>query len=114
MPQPHRETFSIAASGTASNGRGGNGKRLVALYVPTMDSTTIQFEASTDGGSTWDDIFTNSGTPAAVTLGTANTGSAWQAVPEDVGRISAVAEVRLKTAAQSGGARTLIGLWEAP
>ena len=114
MSQIQRETFAIASSGTLSNALGGNGKRLVAVYLPALDSTTVGFVADIDGGTTYDDIFTNSGAPAAVTLGTANTGGYWQAVPEDVGRISAVVPIKLKVASQTGGARSIISLWEAP
>ena len=107
------ETFSIAQSGTTSNGlTGGGSSRLRGLLLPALDSTTIEFEASFDGGTTYVSIYTNSGTPAAVTLGTASTGSRVQAVPEEVGRISAVAKVRLKVAAQTTAARTIKSVWE--
>lgn len=109
-----RGSFSIASGGTTSDGAFKNGKRLVGLFVPTVDSTTITFQASDDGGTTWKAIHTaiHGSAPAALTLGTANTGDVWQSVPEEVGRISAVAMVRLVTAAQNGGARTFLSLWE--
>lgn len=106
------ETYSVASSGTTSNGLTGGGSRLVGLLLPALDSTTIEFEASFDGGTTYVSVYTNSGTPAAITLGTASTGSRVQAVPEEVGRISAVAKVRLKVASQTGGARTIMSVWE--
>lgn len=105
-----RENFTIAANGTTSNYLGGQGMRLVGLVLPTLDSTTIEFEAQSDASDV--SIHTNTGTPAAITLGAANTGARVQAVPEDVGRISAVLKVRLKTAAQTGGARTIVALFE--
>ena len=105
-------TFAIASSGTLSDGQAGKGSRLVGLVVPTMDSTTIEFEASLDGGTTYVSVHTNTGATAAVTLGNANTGAKVQAVPEDVGRISAVAKIRLKVASQTGGARSIGAIWE--
>ena len=101
------ETFSIASSGTHSNGLGGAGRHLIALDIPALDSTTIQFECSFDGGSTWRDVFTNSGTPAALTLGTADTGGKVVAVPQEVARLAAHALIRLQVASQTGGARTI-------
>ena len=106
------ETFAIAASGTHSNGIAGKGSRLRGLLLPALDSTTIQFEASFDGGTTWVDVYTNSGTPAALTLGTASTGARVQAVPEEVGWISAVAQIRLQVAAKTSGAVSIKGVWE--
>ena len=106
------ETFTIASSGTHSDAIAGKGSRLRGLLLPALDSTTIQFEASFDGGTTWVDVYTNSGTPAALTLGTASTGSRVQAVPEEVGWISAVAQIRLRVASQTGGARTIKSVWE--
>lgn len=111
MSLGQRATFTIADEATVSNGIHRPGYRLVGLILPTLDSTTIEFEASADG-TTYVDVFTNSGTPAALTLGTASTGARVQAVPEDVGRISAVAYIRLVTAAQNGGPRSITGLWE--
>jgi len=107
-------TFTIADEGTASDAQAGKGSRLVALKVPTMDSTTITFEASMDGGSTFAAIYSaaHGSAPAAITLGTANTGGFFQPVPEEVQRISAVAMIRLVTAAQNGGPRTIGAIWE--
>lgn len=105
------ETFTIASAGTHSNAINGAGRQLVALDIPTIDSSTIGFEASIDGGSTWRDIFTNSGTPAALTLGTADVGAKVVAVPAEVARVSAHAHIRLQTAAQTGGARTIKGIY---
>lgn len=105
------ETYSVANGGTTSNGMGGNGYRLVGLDLPTLTSTTIEFEASADGGSTWRSVHNNTGTTAAHTLGAASTGGKTQAVPDDVARLSAVALVRLKVAAQ-GAARSIPSFWE--
>ena len=106
------DTFSIAAAGTHSNYLSHPGYRLVGLVVPAIDSSTIGFEASVDGETGPLDIFTNTGTPAAVTLGTADTGSKVVAVPEDVGRISAVIPVRLQVASQTSGAVAVKALFE--
>lgn len=106
-----RETFTIAASGTVSNGIGGVGLRLVGLLLPTLDSTTIEFEAAIDGIN-YVSIHTNTGATAAATIGNANTGGKFQAVPSDVGRISSTCPVRLKTAAQVSGAVAIKSVWE--
>lgn len=105
------ETFTLADEATHSNAITGHGRQLVVLDLPTLDSTTVQFEASVDGGTTWRDIFTNSGTPAALTLGTADTGGKVVAVPAEVARISAHAHIRLQMAAQNGGPRTIKGIY---
>lgn len=104
-------TFAVAQSATHSDAHNGSGMQLVALDVPALDSTTLQFEASFDGGSTWRDIFTNSGTPAALTLGTADTGGKVVAVPAEVARISAHAHIRLQVASQTTAARSIKGLY---
>lgn len=103
------ETLTVAASGTTSTSVHRAGYSLVGLIIPALDSTTIEFEASQDN-STFTSVFTNSGTPAAATLGTAATGAKIVAVPEEIGRLAAVMHVRLKVASQTGGARTFKAL----
>ena len=106
-----RETFTIASAGTASNALAGQGYRLTGLVLPALDSTTIGFQYSPDN-VTFSTIYTNSGATAAVTLGNADTGSKAQAVPDEVGKLSAVGFIKLVTAAQNGGARTIGSVWE--
>lgn len=85
---------------------------LVGLIVPTIDSATIGFEVE-GPADTWTDVFTNTGTPAAVTLGTADTGAKAVAVPEEVSRLAAAARMRLTFgAAQNGGPYTIKGLFQ--
>jgi hypothetical protein len=106
-----KETFTIANAGTASIGLHVPAHRLVGLILPALDSTTIGFSVSHDN-STFVVVYTNSGTPAAATLGTADTGSKAVAVPEEIGRLAACMFIRLNVAAQNGGARTIVGLFE--
>ncbi len=108
---PLYETIAILASGTTSASFHRPGYRLVGLVLPSMDSTTIQFAVSVDD-STFVDVYTNSGTPAAATLGTASTGARVQAVPEEIGRLAAVLRMRLVVASQTGGARAIIGMFQ--
>ena len=111
-----KSTFTIASGGTASDFQHmGGGYRLVGLLVPTLDSTTITFEIDEDGSATGSlavKTNTHAAAPAALNLGTADTGAKAVAVPEEVGRLTAVAFVRLITAAQTGGARSIVALWE--
>lgn len=103
-------TFAIANSGTESDEHKGQGHRLVGLVFPTMTSTTVQFDYSPDG-STWTRIYDTAGTPAAVTLGGADTGSKAVAVPDTVGKLSATGFIRLVVASQ-GAARSVTGIYE--
>lgn len=106
-------TITIASGGTHSSIFGGDGYSLIGLVLPALDSTTIQFEVNTvDSATGMQDVYTNSGTPAAATLGTADTGSKVVAVPEEIGRLAAGAFMRLQVATQSGGARTITGLFQ--
>lgn len=106
-----QEDFTIAAAGTTSQGIGGKGHHLQGLLVPTLDSTTIAFEASLDG-TTWFDVYDNAATPALVTCGGADTGGKAVMVPEAVRLLSAIAIIRLVVASQTGGARTIRSIWE--
>ena len=107
-----KATITIASGGTHSSIFGGDGYSLVGLILPAMDSTTIQFEVGPQNtASGMEDVFTNSGTPAAATLGTAATGAKAVAVPEEIGRLAAHGYMRLQVSAQSGGARTITGLF---
>lgn len=106
--------FSIASGGTASDYvSAGRGYRLVGLIVPALDSTTIGFTWARDSAGTGAQaVFTNTGSPAAATLGSADTGGKAVAVPEDIGRLAAAGYVRLNVAAQNGGARTIVGVFQ--
>jgi len=106
-----RETFAILITGTLSDAKAGQGYRLTGLNIPALDSTTITFSFSEDG-VTYRTIFTNSGTPAALTLGTADTGGKAVAVPDDVGKLSAVGFIKLIVAAQNTAARSIGSVWE--
>ncbi len=113
MSDPQQRSITVAASGTESSAFGGDGYRLVGLILPTLDSTTIGFEVSPDGGS-YSAVKTNvhGSAPAAITLGTANTGACAQAVSEEIGRLAATAKMKLVVASQTGGARTITGLFQ--
>lgn len=106
-----RETFSILAAGVLSDARAGQGYRLTGLNIPALDSTTIGFSFSEDG-VTYRTVFANSGATAAVTLGNADTGGKAQAVPDEVGKLSACGFIKLMVAAQNGGARVIGSVWE--
>lgn len=107
------EVLTVAASGTNSGEFGGQGYRLVGLILPTLDSTVINFEVE-GPDDTWTivDINTHATAVANLNLGNANTGAIAQAVPADVGRLAAVAKMRLKVASQTGGARTIRALMQ--
>lgn len=108
-----QQTITVASGGTHSTIFGGDGYSLVGLIVPALDSTTIQFEVNAvNSVSGMEDVFTNTGTPAAATLGTAATAAKVVAVPEEIGRLAAVAFMRLQVSAQTGGARTFVGLFQ--
>jgi hypothetical protein len=109
-------TFSIAGSATVSGWVQIAPSRLEALVLPTLDSTTIQFEVSVDGVNSLGVVnkAVDGSAIAALTMGTANTGGVVQIVPLDVAAISeGPCLIRLKVAAQTGGARTVTGLCSA-
>lgn len=106
-----RETFAVASGGTLSDAKSGQGYRLTGLSLPTLDSTTITFSFSVDD-TTYRTVYTNSGVTAAVTLGNADTGAKAQAVPDEVGKLSACGFIKLIVAAQTGGARAIDSVWE--
>ena len=108
----HKQDITIASGGTESSAFGGGGEALVGLVLPTLDSTTIGFEIAPDG-ATYVVVFTSvhGSAPAAATIGTANTGAIAQAVPEDIGRLAAVCQMKLVTATQNS-ARTIVGLFQ--
>lgn len=101
--------FTVANAGTNSNGHCSLGLQLVGLVLPALTSTTIGFQFSLDG-STWSTIYDRESTPAAVTLGGADTGSKTVAVPAEVARISACGWVRLVVAEQAAE-RAIKGLY---
>ena len=106
-------TLLVAASGTKSQGHHEPGSSLEGLEVPALDSTTIGFEfAHEDVNASYVTVKTNSGAAAAITLGNADTGSKVVAVPEEVGRLAGVGFVRLVVASQTGGARSIKGLYQ--
>ena len=107
-----QELITIAISGTESSVFGGRGYCLVGLVLPALDSSTIQFVWAPKSDGTYVDVYTNSGTPAAATLGTASTGSRVQAVPEEIGRLAETGFMKLKVASQTSLARTITGLFQ--
>lgn len=111
MGQPLVEDFTIANGGTVSDGLHKPGYRLTGLIVPTMTSTTIGLAVSPDN-TTWTTVKDRDATtPAAVTLGAADTGAKAIGVPEEYGRLAVALYVRLVVAAQ-GAARTVQGIFE--
>ncbi|MBA2706341.1 MAG: hypothetical protein H0U59_00870 [Gemmatimonadaceae bacterium] len=100
----------VASGGTASAALEipGGGYELVAVVVPTIDSSTVTFSFSYDSGATYLTAFTNSGVPAALTLGSADVGAKVVGVPEGILQASVGAShMKLTLAAQAGGARVL-------
>lgn len=98
-----KATFAIANTGTASGGVHMPGYTLVALHIPTIDSSTIEFSFAEDDAGTYLPVKTNThaAAPADINLGTADTGAKVVAVPEEVGRLAGVGFLRLDVAAQS-------------
>lgn len=109
-----RHDFAVASSGTISDYVHIPGYRLVGLLLPALNSTTITFKVATDAEGTGAQVINISGhgdTPAARTLGTADTGAKYVSVPREVGEAAAVAFLALVVAAQTGGARTIPGFF---
>ena len=105
------KVLTVANGAAISDGFHIPGHRLVGLILPTLTSATVGFEVSQDN-STWVAVYTNSGTPAALTLGTADTGAKAVGVPEEVGRLAAVCLMRVKLGANQGAARSIVALFE--
>lgn len=75
--------------------------RPVALRVPTVDSTVINFQVDR-GGNGYKTVNDNdASTVGAYDLGAANTGDAEQPIPEALGRVLQGARVKIATATQS-------------
>lgn len=106
-----RVPIVVASGGTTSAAFAATGLSLVGLVVPAIDSSTIGFEWSPEEAGTFVTVKTNSGSPAAVTLGTADTGAKVVAVPEEVGRLAAAGWMRLVVASQ-GAQRTFTGMFQ--
>lgn len=109
------KNFTVAKDGTTSDFQYEPGHELIALIVPALDSATIGFSVAADGvAANAKVVYTNThgAAPAALNLGTADTGGKTVAIPYEVSRISAAAPIRLVLgAAQNTAARTIIGLW---
>lgn len=104
----------IASGGTTSAALEvpGGGYELCAVNIPTLDSATVTFQVSHDGGTTYRAIHSNAAGAASaiLTLGTADTGAKATAVPDTI-RFATVGASHIKVvagAAQNGGARTIV------
>ena len=105
-------TFTVADTATASDAQKMSSFELRGLSIPAIDSATIGFQVSTDG-STFRTVYTNSGTPAALTLGAADTGAKYVAIPDEVARATPGTQVKLTfSAAQNGGPYSIVGVLE--
>ncbi len=112
MSDGFTKTITVAASGTKSDWFKGGGYTLIGLVLPALDSTTIEFEVSVNGtDANAATVSSTSGTVAARTLGNANTGGNVQPVPEEIGRLAAIASMRLVVATQSEQ-RTITALFQ--
>lgn len=111
MGMIEKKTITVLSGASTSDAFHSPGRSLVGLILPALSSATIGFDVSPDG-TTWTNVYTNSGTPAALTLGAADTGSKAVAVPEEVGRLASVCHMRLKLGANQGADRTITGLFE--
>lgn len=105
--------FVIASGGTDSSGVAGGGHRLMGLYIPTVTSCSFTFEWSRDGSTNWTTVKDLDGTtPAAISLGGADTGGKVVAVPDTVSKLSATGHLRLVASDAQGAERTIRGIYE--
>lgn len=105
-------TWTIADEATVSDAIDMGSYELRGLMIPDLDSATLGFQASIDGpAGTFRTVKTNSSTPAALTLGDADTGDKFVAIPDEFARATPGTSIKLVAgSAQNGGPRSIVGL----
>lgn len=103
--------ISIASSGTTGTLNPLPGYRLTGILLPALDNTTVVPAVSFDNGSSYQNCYDSAGNQ--ITLGgAANTGDRLVQVPESLAMmLNAGDKLRLTLASQTGGARTLYGIF---